>query len=292
MHFGKSGHTRSGHLQRGSLMSFWRSGSSAREALAQVTALGKSQAVIEFNLDGTIITANQNFLDAVGYRLDEIARKHHSMFVVPEERGSAAYREFWARLARGEYQSAEYKRLRKGGREIWIQASYNPIIDEPGKPVKVVKFATDITARKIRSLEDAGKISAIGRAQAVIEFNLDGTILTANENFLGTVGYRLNEIQGKHCQMFVAPSERDSAAYREFWAKLGRGEYEAAEYKRFGKGGKEVWILASYNPILDDAGKPFKVVKFASDVTAEKLKAANFAGQIKAIGKCHVAIYV
>ncbi|MCD9107949.1 methyl-accepting chemotaxis protein [Bradyrhizobium japonicum] len=271
-------------------MSFWRSGSSAREALAQVIALGKSQAVIEFNLDGTIITANQNFLDAMGYRLDEIAGKHHSMFVMPEERGSAAYREFWAQLGRGEYQSAEYKRLGKGGREIWIQASYNPIINEAGKAVKVVKFATDITARKIRSLEDAGKISAIGRAQAVIEFNLDGTIITANENFLATVGYRLDEIQGRHHSMFVGHGERDSAAYREFWAKLGRGEFQSGEYKRFGKGGKEVWILASYNPILDETGKPFKVVKFATDVSAQKLSNANFAGQIEAIGKSQAVI--
>jgi methyl-accepting chemotaxis protein len=258
--------------------------------MAQVSALSKSQAVIEFNLDGTIITANPNFLDAMGYRLEEIAGKHHSMFVVPEERGSAAYREFWARLGRGEYQSAEYKRLGKGGREIWIQASYNPIIDEAGKPVKVVKFATDITARKIRSLEDAGKISAIGRAQAVIEFNLDGTIITANDNFLATVGYRLDEIQGQHHKMFVGAGERDGAAYREFWAKLGRGEFQSGEYKRFGKGGKEVWILASYNPILDDAGKPFKVVKFATDVSAQKLSNANFAGQIEAIGKSQAVI--
>jgi len=271
-------------------MSFWRSGSSAREALAQVIALGKSQAVIEFNLDGTIITANQNFLDAMGYRLDEIAGKHHSMFVMPEERGSAAYREFWAQLGRGEYQSAEYKRLGKGGREIWIQASYNPIINEARKAVKVVKFATDITARKIRSLEDAGKISAIGRAQAVIEFNLDGTIITANENFLATVGYRLDEIQGRHHSMFVGHGEHDSAAYREFWAKLGRGEFQSGEYKRFGKGGKEVWILASYNPILDETGKPFKVVKFATDVSAQKLSNANFAGQIEAIGKSQAVI--
>ncbi|AHY55508.1 chemotaxis protein [Bradyrhizobium japonicum SEMIA 5079] len=258
--------------------------------MAQVIALGKSQAVIEFNLDGTIITANQNFLDAMGYRLDEIAGKHHSMFVMPEERGSAAYREFWAQLGRGEYQSAEYKRLGKGGREIWIQASYNPIINEAGKAVKVVKFATDITARKIRSLEDAGKISAIGRAQAVIEFNLDGTIITANENFLATVGYRLDEIQGRHHSMFVGHGERDSAAYREFWAKLGRGEFQSGEYKRFGKGGKEVWILASYNPILDETGKPFKVVKFATDVSAQKLSNANFAGQIEAIGKSQAVI--
>jgi methyl-accepting chemotaxis protein len=271
-------------------MPLWKSNSSARDALAQSAAINRSQAVIEFKMDGTIITANQNFLDAMGYRLDEIQGKHHQMFAPPELRGSEAYKAFWASLNRGEFQAAEYKRIGKGGREVWIQASYNPILDDAGRPVKVIKFATDITAKKIRNMEEAGKISAIGRAQAVIEFNLDGTIITANENFLATVGYRLEEIQGKHHQMFVAPSERDSAAYREFWAKLGRGEYEAAEYKRFGKGGKEVWILASYNPILDDTGKPFKVVKFASDVTADKLKAANFAGQIEAIGKSQAVI--
>jgi len=287
--FGKSSRARACILKE-FFMPLWKSSSAAREALAQAIAMNKSQAVIEFKLDGTIITANQNFLDAMGYRLDEVAGKHHQMFVTPELRDSPDYHAFWAKLNRGEYQAAEYKRLGKGGREVWIQASYNPILDGAGKPVKVIKFATDITERKIRNMEDAGKISAIGRAQAVIEFNLDGTIITANENFLATVGYGLDEIQGKHHSMFVAPSERDSAAYREFWAKLGRGEFQSAEYKRFGKGGKEVWILASYNPILDDAGKPFKVVKFASDVTAEKLKAANYAGQIEAIGKSQAVI--
>ena len=271
-------------------MPLWKSNSAARDAVAQSAAINRSQAVIEFQMDGTIITANQNFLDAMGYRLDEIQGKHHQMFAPPELRGSEAYKAFWASLNRGEFQAGEYKRVGKGGREVWIQASYNPIMDNAGKPVKVIKFATDITEKKIRGMEDAGKISAIGRAQAVIEFNLDGTIITANENFLATVGYRLDEIQGKHHSMFVSPAERDSAAYREFWAKLGRGEYEAAEYKRFGKGGKEVWILASYNPILDEAGKPFKVVKFASDITADKLKAANYAGQIEAIGKSQAVI--
>jgi methyl-accepting chemotaxis protein len=268
----------------------WRNNSAAANAIAQAAAIGKSQAVIEFNLDGTIITANQNFLDAMGYRLDEIQGKHHSMFVEPGERDSADYRSFWANLNRGEFQAAEYKRVAKGGREIWIQASYNPIFDKGGKPVRVVKFATDITARKIRSMEDAGKIAAISRAQAVIEFNLDGTIITANEHFLGAVGYTLDEIKGKHHSMFVSPAERDSAAYREFWTRLGRGQFEAAEYKRYGKGGKEIWILASYNPILDDAGKPFKVVKFASDVSDQKLKAANFSGQVEAIGKSQAVI--
>ena len=271
-------------------MTFWRNDSAARDALAQVTAISKSQAVIEFNMDGTIITANNNFLDALGYRLEEIRGKHHSMFVLPAMRDAVEYRAFWANLNRGEFQAAEYPRIAKGGREIWIQASYNPIFDDNGKPCKVIKFATDITAQKLRSMEDAGRIAAIGRAQAVIEFNLDGTIISANDIFLGVVGYSLAEIQGKHHSMFVAPAERDSSAYREFWANLSRGQFQSAEYKRFGKGGKEIWILASYNPILDDTGRPFKVVKFATDVSAQKLKTADLAGQIAAIGKSQAVI--
>ena len=269
---------------------FGMQSSAARDALARSVAVGKSQAVIEFNMDGTIVTANENFLKAVGYSLAEIQGKHHGMFVEALERDGAAYREFWAKLNRGEYQAAEYKRIGKGGKEVWIQASYNPVLDPAGKPLKVIKFATDITAQKIGSMEDAGKIDAIVRAQAVIEFNLDGTIIKANENFLKTLGYSLAEIQGKHHSMFVEPAIRDSSAYREFWAALNRGEYLSAEYKRLGKGGKEIWILASYNPILDEKGKPFKVVKFATDVTEQKLQTANLAGQIDAIGKSQAVI--
>jgi len=269
---------------------FSRSNSVAQAALAQVAAISKSQAVIEFNPDGTVVTANENFLKTLGYSLGEIQGKHHSMFVEPAMRESAAYREFWAKLNRGEYQAAEYKRIGKGGKEVWIQASYNPMLDRNGKVYRVIKVATDITAEKLASMEDAGMIAAIGRAQAVIAFNLDGTIITANENFLKALGYSLGEIQGKHHSMFVEPAMRDSAAYREFWASLNRGEYQAAEYKRIGKGGKEVWILASYNPILDEKGKPFKVVKFATDVTEQKLRTADLAGQIAAIGKSQAVI--
>ena len=267
-----------------------QSRANVQSALAQAAAIGKSQAVIEFNLDGTIITANENFLSTLGYSLDEIKGKHHSMFVEPAVRDSSDYREFWARLKRGEFQAAQYKRIGKGGKQIWIQASYNPIFDAKGKPIRVIKFATDITAQKIQSMEDAGKIAAMSRAQAVIEFNMDGTIVTANDNFLGAMGYSLAEVQGKHHSMFVTPADRDSAAYREFWAALNRGDYQSAEYKRLGKGGKEVWILATYNPILDEAGKPFKVVKFATDVTEQKLKAADSDGQIAAIGKSQAVI--
>jgi methyl-accepting chemotaxis protein len=269
---------------------FSRSNSVAQAALAQVAAISKSQAVIEFNPDGTIVTANENFLKTLGYSLGEIQGKHHGMFVEPAMRDSAAYREFWAKLNRGEFQAAEYKRVGKGGKEVWIQASYNPMLDRNGKVYKVIKFATDITAKKLGGMEDAGMIAAIGRAQAVIAFNLDGTIIAANENFLKTLGYSLGEIQGKHHSMFVEPATRDSAAYREFWASLNRGEYQSAEYKRIGKGGKEVWILASYNPILDEKGKPFRVVKFATDVSEQKLRTADLAGQIAAIGKSQAVI--
>jgi methyl-accepting chemotaxis protein len=262
--------------------------SSTDKALAE--ALGRSQAVIEFGMDGIILTANDNFLKALGYSLSEIQGKHHSMFVDPSERDSAAYREFWAALKRGEYQAAEYKRIGKGGKEVWIQATYNPVLDAGGKPCKVVKFATDITARKIQHMEDAGQIAAVGRAQAVIAFDMDGTIVTANQNFLNALGYTLAEIQGKHHSMFVEQAERGSAAYREFWAKLNRGENQSAEYKRIGKGGKEVWILASYNPVLDEKGKPFRVVKFATDVTKQKLATADLAGQIASIGKSQAVI--
>lgn len=261
-----------------------------QNALAQAAAISRSQAVIEFNLDGTIITANDNFLSAMGYSLEEIKGKHHSLFVDQATRESAAYREFWGNLNKGQFQATQYKRIAKGGREIWIEASYNPILDDGGKPYKVIKFATDITASKIASLDAQGKIAAIDRAQAVIEFNLDGTIITANDNFLATVGYALPEIQGRHHSMFVEPQERDGNAYRDFWARLGRGEYQAAEYKRVGKGGKEIWILATYNPILNDVGKPFKVVKFATDVTEQKLKAADSDGQMQAIRKSQAVI--
>ena len=241
----------------------------SQELTAKLDALGKSQAVIEFNLDGTIITANQNFLSALGYRLDEIQGKHHSMFVDPEFRESAEYKEFWEALRRGEYQAREYRRVAKGGKSIWIQASYNPLLDGNGKPFKIVKFASDITEQKLRNADYEGQINAIQKSQAVIEFNLDGTVITANDNFLKTLGYRLDEIQGKHHGLFVEPDYRESIACREFWDSLRRGEYQAAEYKRVAKGGRAVWIQASYNPIMGADGKLNKVVKFATDTTAQ-----------------------
>lgn len=264
---------------------------SDRDTSAKLDALDRSQAVIEFGLDGTILAANGNFLETVGYTMAEIRGQHHRMFVEPAERSSPAYREFWADLARGEYKAAEFKRVAKGDREIWLQTTYNPVLDRAGTPCKVVKFASDITENKLRTLDLQGKFAAIDRSRAVIEFELDGTILTANRNFLGAVGYELDEIVGQHHTLFVDPAERHSETYRAFWQALARGEFQQAEFKRVAKGGREIWLQAIYNPILSPDGKPFKVVKFASDVTAEKLRMADIMGQIAAINRAQGVIH-
>jgi methyl-accepting chemotaxis protein len=245
-------------------------GSGQRDNEAKVAAITRSQAVIEFELDGTIITANENFLDAMGYSLEEVRGQHHSMFCDPAYANGAEYKGFWAELRQGKFQSAAFQRFAKGGREVWIQASYNPVLDKAGRPVKVIKFATDITAQIQQAADHAAQIEAISRVQAVIAFNLDGTIITANENFLATVGYGLDEIVGRHHSMFCEPGYANSSEYRQFWERLRAGQYEAAEFQRFGKGGREVWIQASYNPIFDAAGRPVKVVKFATDITERK----------------------
>ncbi len=240
-----------------------------QDAQALLDALDKSQAVIHFNLDGTILWANDNFLNAVGYSFAEIQNKHHSLFVEPAYAQSDEYRNFWKSLREGSFQAAEYKRLGKGGREIWIQASYNPILDKNGKPCKVVKYATDITRQTLQNADLKGQIDAIGKSQAVIHFNLDGTIIWANENFLAAVGYALSEIQGKHHSLFVEPKYSASIEYKHFWDALRQGQFQAAEYQRVGKGGKDIWIQASYNPIFDPNGKAFKVVKYATDITQQ-----------------------
>ncbi|UXS35032.1 PAS domain S-box protein [Agrobacterium tumefaciens] len=235
-------------------------------AFAVLTALSKSQAIIEFDMSGKILTANENFCRALGYDLAEIVGRHHSMFVEPAIVSSQDYKAFWAKLAAGEFDQRQYKRIGKGGREIWIEASYNPVFRR-GKPVKVVKIATDITARELMAAEDAGKIDALSRAQAIIEFSPDGEVLTANENFLAALGYSLAEVQGRHHSMFCEPAYTQSADYAQFWKRLAGGDLVADEFMRLGKGGRRVFIQASYNPIFDLNGKVFKVVKFATDVT-------------------------
>jgi len=239
---------------------------------AMVEAFSRSQAMIEFTPDGRILDANANFLGAMGYTLEEIKGQHHRLFVDPDYGNSREYSDFWNELASGEFKAEEFLRFDKEGNEVWIQASYNPVVNAAGKVVKVVKIASDITERKRRSADFEGQVDALNRSQAVIHFELDGTILEANENFLGAVGYSIDEIRGQHHSMFVEPDYRESDEYRRFWEELARGEFKADEFKRVAKGGREIWIQATYNPIMDAAGRPFKVVKFASDITEQVLE--------------------
>jgi methyl-accepting chemotaxis protein len=245
-----------------------------------MAAIGRSFAMIEFDLKGQVVDANENFLKALGYTLDEIKGRHHSLFVEPGQRDTLEYRQFWERLGAGQYDAGQYKRIGKDGREVWIQASYNPVFGDDGKPVRVVKLATEITAEKLRNADYEGQLAAIGKAQAVISFDLKGNILDANENFLKTVGYTLDEIKGRHHSLFVEPALRDSAEYRAFWERLGAGQYDAGQYKRIAKGGREVYIQATYNPIYDMNGRPFKVVKYAVDVTAQTVAQRRFEQEL------------
>ena len=252
----------------------------AGDAASKIDALDKSLAMIEFDAKGTILAANANFCKALGYQAQEILGKHHSLFLEPEYAASQAYREFWSWLAQGHFDAREYLRLGKGGREVWIQASYNPVKNAAGQVTRILKVATDITAQKEAEAERAAKLAAVERVQASIEFTTEGVILNANENFLNVVGYTLSEIKGKHHSMFVDPAYARSAAYSEFWRKLNAGEFLAEEFKRIGKGGKEVWIQASYNPVFDAKGRVVKVVKFATEVT----------GRVNAVDQIAVAL--
>jgi len=252
-----------------------------------MNALHKSLAIIEFEPNGRIITANVNFLRVMDYSLAEIQGQHHSLFISSSEAKSDEYRQFWQRLNAGEFISDEFKRFGKNGKEVWIQATYNPVLDSQGQVIKVVKFATEITMQKLKAAEAAGQVAAINKSQAVIEFDLDGTVINANDNFLTTFGYQLNEIQGKHHRLFVAPEYANSPDYQTFWAKLGRGEYDRGEYLRFDKQGREFWISASYNPIYDMDGRVLKVIKYATDITEQKelertsKKTADLANALK-----------
>ena len=269
-------------------MSLFNLGNSSAAVLE---ALGRSQAIIEFKLDGTILDANENFCKALGYDRSEIVGKHHRMFVDPKEAASEEYRKFWQQLASGKFDQKQYKRLTKSGQEIWIEASYNPVF-RGGKPFKVVKFATDITAAKMHELDSNGKLEALSRAQAVIEFTPKGEILTANENFCKALGYQLAEIVGKHHSLFCDAQLVRSPEYTTFWNDLASGTYKSDEFKRIGKSGNEIYIQATYNPITDHEGRVVKVVKFATDITG-RVNAVHQLGEgLKRLADCNIRITI
>ncbi|MBK3464225.1 PAS domain-containing methyl-accepting chemotaxis protein [Pseudomonas shahriarae] len=231
-------------------------------------AINRSMAVIEFDLDAVVLSANDNFLKTMGYRAEQAIGQPHRLFCTPEFGRSAQYSELWSRLKRGEFQSGTFERINSKGESVWLEASYNPIKDAAGHVVKVVKYAMDVTAKVQQESEANAKLQAIDRAMAVIEFNLDGSIITANQNFLTRMGYTLAELKGKHHRLFCTAELVNSSAYQDFWRRLNQGEFFQGQFERIDKRGQTVWLEANYNPVYDASGRLCKVVKFASDVTA------------------------
>ncbi|MEQ1848107.1 MAG: PAS domain S-box protein, partial [Nitrospira sp.] len=242
----------------------------AAEISGVTTAIGKSQMVIEFTLDGTVLTANEIFLTTLGYRLDEIIGRHHRMFCDPSFTATGDYAAIWQKLSRGEFESGVHRWLGQGGKDFWLQAALTPILDTQGKVTKIMTFATDVTARRQRNAEYEGKIAAIMKLQAVIEFTLDGTVVAANEKFLACTGHSLDEVMGRHHRMFCDAASANTSEYAVFWQKLSRNEADTGVYHLQGKGGKELWMQASYTPIQNANGAAYKVVMYATDVTVQK----------------------
>jgi methyl-accepting chemotaxis protein len=233
----------------------------------KLAALDRNQGQVEYNLDGSVHHANENFLKMLGLASSEVVGRHFSSFLTDHDRNQSWSKELWSKLARGESVSGDYQRIGQGGKEVWLRSSYNPIVNAKGQVYKVVEFATEVTAELQQVADYRGQIASIGKSQAVIEFSLDGTILNANSNFLETVGYAFDEIRGRHHSMFVDEASRQSIQYRDFWERLNRGETVSGEFCRQGKGGRSIWLQASYNPIFDLNGRVYKVVKYAIDTT-------------------------
>ncbi|OMQ37631.1 methyl-accepting chemotaxis protein [Pseudomonas putida] len=239
------------------------------EANAKLAAVSRSMAMIEFTPDGIVIEANENFCKAMGYSGEEVRGKHHRIFCEEAFYRSEEYAKLWHDLARGEPISGTFQRLNKSGKEIWLEASYMPVLGPDRQVRSVIKVATDITARVNQDHENQSRLAALGRSMAVIEFTPEGRVITANDNFLKTTQYSLNEIVGQHHSMFCHRAEAESQGYKNFWASLNRGEYHSHRFERKNKQGQTIFLEASYNPLFDAKGRLYKVVKFASDITQQ-----------------------
>ncbi|WVM69436.1 PAS domain-containing methyl-accepting chemotaxis protein [Pseudomonas putida] len=253
--------------RKSDLAEIQRSRQALADAQAKLAAISRSMAMIEFAPDGTILDANERFCQAMGYSAEELRGKHHRLFCEPDYAKSAEYQQLWRELGQGKAISGTFERIDKAGREVWLEASYMPVLDEQRQVTSVIKVASDITQRVVLEHESESLLKAISRSMAVIEFTPQGRVIKANQNFLDTMGYRLDEVVGRHHGLFCLAQERESAQYREFWASLNRGEYHSHRFERVNKQGQTVFLEASYNPIFDSKGRLCKVVKFASDIT-------------------------
>ncbi|XOZ33649.1 methyl-accepting chemotaxis protein [Halomonadaceae bacterium KBTZ08] len=239
---------------------------------AVLDAIHESIATIEFSPDGIIRDVNDLFLKTVGYTRDQVIGQHHRIFCAPEIAESREYQQFWQSLRDGRSHSGTFPRRTSSGQDIWLDATYFPIKGSDGRTSRVMKMASDVTEEHEQIRNKEAVAEAMDRSLAVIEFHPDGTIISANQNFLNAVGYSLRELQGQHHRMLCDP-----AFYEEnpnFWAELAQGHYKTGQFKRLRADGRELWLEASYNPILDDKGRTLKVIKFASDIT-DRVQQAN-----------------
>lgn len=229
-------------------------------------------ATATLGLDSTILEMNDNFLKALGYSRQELIGHHLGKILTKEDHDNPEYTKYWEALRRGEPQNRQIRRLTKDGRLLWFQAAFFPVRNAEGTITQVKNYCVCITNEKNHNNNLDGMIKAIHKIQGVIEFDLKGNVLDVNENFAQAAGYAREEIIGKHHSLFVSEAYKNSQEYKAFWDKLQRGEADDGVYQRVGKGGKEIWLQASYNPIFDMDGKPYKVVKFATDITFETLE--------------------
>jgi methyl-accepting chemotaxis protein len=231
-------------------------------------AINRSMASIEFDLNGVVLSVNDNFLSTMRYRSEQVVGKEHKIFCTQDFARSSEYSRLWARLRNGEFVSSTFQRVAGDGSTVWLEASYNPIKDQDGKVIRIIKYAMDVTAKVQAENESRSKLAAIDRAMAVIEFDLAGNIIAANDNLLRLMGYSRQELLGKNHKLLCPTDVLASAEYEDFWRRLNKGEFFSGQFKRVGRNGQTLWLEASYNPVYDASGVLWKVVKFASDITA------------------------
>ena len=259
--------------ESGAFVLEWRDVTQARQNRFILESIEATQARIVFAPDGSILDANTNFLDVMGYDLNECLGKNHRIFMHPAERASSDYVEHWRKLKEGRHVEGVFRRIAKSGANVWLHAAYYPIVDTNNKVIRIVKYGVDVTEAESKNAEYQGKLSAIELSQAIAEFTPDGDVISANGNFCKVMEYSPRDVEGRHHRVFVPPEQRESAAYKEFLQNFRAGKFQAARYERVTKSGRRVWLQATYNPILDAAGALSKIVEFATDVTDEVLAA-------------------
>ncbi len=238
--------------------------------LAQVhdvfLALDRSLAIVEFDRKGHVLSVNQNFLKLFGYSIDELLGAHHRVFCDEAYVNSDEYKQFWERLNQGQHFSGKFRRVSKAGQPIWLEATYNPVFNSAGTLQKIVKYASDITERVMLENENQSVINALNHSMAVIQFDLQGKILSANKNFCSIMGYAEGELEMMYHKQLCRVEDVESGSYDAFWTQLRGGEYSSGTYTRVRKDGTPIKLSATYNPCFDYNGKLTKIIKIAQPV--------------------------